>query len=32
MVDHRQVAAERKDDLNPMEWSRLHALITTRFG
>lgn len=31
MTDHRQVSPGRKDDLNPAEWTRLHAAITTRF-
>lgn len=32
VTDHRQVAPGRKDDLNPAEWSRLFAAITTRFA
>jgi N-acetyl-anhydromuramoyl-L-alanine amidase len=32
MTDHRSVAPGRKDDLNPVEWRRLHAAITARFG
>lgn len=32
MVDHRQVSPGRKDDLNPPEWSRLHAAISARFA
>jgi AmpD protein len=32
MTDHRQVAPGRKDDLNPVEWSRLHAALAARFG
>jgi AmpD protein len=31
MTDHRQVAPSRKDDLNPVEWLRLHALIAAHF-
>jgi AmpD protein len=31
MTDHRQVAPGRKDDLNPVEWQRLHALLATQF-
>jgi AmpD protein len=31
MTDHRQVAPERKDDLNPAEWERLRAAIAARF-
>jgi AmpD protein len=31
LTDHRQVAPGRKDDLNPVEWARLHAAITARF-
>jgi AmpD protein len=32
MTDHRQVAPGRKRDLNPVEWDRLVAAISTRFG
>lgn len=32
MTDHRQVAPERKDDLNPVEWKRVRAAIAGRFG
>jgi AmpD protein len=32
MTDHRQVAPGRKDDLNPVEWNRLHTALRTRFG
>jgi AmpD protein len=32
MTDHRQVSPGRKDDLNPVEWARLHAAITEKFG
>ena len=31
MTDHRQVAPGRKDDLNPVEWSRLQAALAVRF-
>lgn len=31
MTDHRQVAPDRKDDLNPAEWARLRAAIAARF-
>lgn len=31
MTDHRQIAPERKNDLNPAEWRRLHAAIAERF-
>ncbi|HVW20094.1 MAG TPA: N-acetylmuramoyl-L-alanine amidase [Opitutaceae bacterium] len=31
MTDHRQVAPERKDDLNPAEWERLRSAIAARF-
>ena len=31
MIDHRQVAPGRKDDLNPTEWSRLISAIGARF-
>jgi AmpD protein len=31
MTDHRQVAPGRKDDLNPVEWARLHAALVARF-
>lgn len=27
LVDHRQVAPGRKDDLNPMEWARFEACV-----
>ena len=32
MTDHRQVAPGRKRDLNPVEWLRLRAAMTARFG
>jgi AmpD protein len=32
MTDHRQVAPDRKRDLNPVEWDRLIASISSRFG
>jgi AmpD protein len=32
MTDHRQVAPGRKRDLNPAEWDRLVAAVTSRFG
>ena len=32
MTDHRQVAPGRKRDLNPVEWDRLAAAISSRFG
>ena len=32
MIDHRQVSPGRKNDLNPAEWTRLHAAIEKRFG
>ena len=32
MADHRQVAPDRKDDLNPVEWERLRSAIVARFG
>ncbi len=31
LTDHRQVSPGRKDDLNPTEWSRLHAAIVAQF-
>ena len=31
VTDHRQVSPGRKDDLNPVEWARLHAAIAARF-
>jgi N-acetyl-anhydromuramoyl-L-alanine amidase len=31
IADHRQVSPGRKDDLNPVEWARLHAAINARF-
>jgi AmpD protein len=31
LTDHRQISPGRKDDLNPSEWSRLHAAITESF-
>lgn len=31
MTDHRTVAPGRKDDLNPSEWLRLHALLSDHF-
>lgn len=27
MTDHRQISPGRKDDLNPTEWARLHAML-----
>jgi AmpD protein len=27
MTDHRQISPGRKDDLNPMEWSRVAAMV-----
>lgn len=32
MTDHRQIAPGRKDDLNPVEWARLHAAMAGKFG
>ncbi len=32
IADHRQVSPGRKDDLNPVEWARLHALLVGRFS
>jgi AmpD protein len=32
IVDHRQVSPGRKDDLNPVEWARLHAVLVAHFG
>jgi N-acetyl-anhydromuramoyl-L-alanine amidase len=32
MTDHRQVAPDRKRDLNPVEWERLRAAIAARLG
>lgn len=32
MTDHRQVSPARKDDLNPVEWQRLHDALHERFG
>jgi AmpD protein len=31
LVDHRQVALGRKDDLNPVEWQRFHTAVAARF-
>ncbi len=31
IIDHRQISPGRKDDLNPVEWERLHAAIKARF-
>ena len=31
MTDHRQVSPTRKDDLNPVEWSRLHIALQLHF-
>jgi AmpD protein len=31
MTDHRQVSPDRKDDLNPAEWSRLRDTIVAQF-
>jgi AmpD protein len=32
MTDHRQVSPGRKNDLNPVEWTRLQAAIAQKFG
>jgi AmpD protein len=32
VTDHRQAAPGRKDDLNPVEWGRLHAAIRAKFA
>ncbi|MEO6874245.1 MAG: N-acetylmuramoyl-L-alanine amidase [Opitutaceae bacterium] len=32
MTDHRQIAPGRKNDLNPVEWDRLRALLGAQFG
>lgn len=32
MVDHRQVAPGRKNDLNPVEWTRLQRTLTEHFA
>lgn len=32
IVDHRQVSPGRKDDLNPVEWTKLHRRLAARFG
>jgi AmpD protein len=32
MTDHRHVAPGRKDDLNPVEWTRVLSLIEAQFG
>jgi AmpD protein len=32
ITDHRQVSPGRKNDLNPVEWARLHAAIAGNFG
>ena len=32
VIDHRQVAPGRKDDLNPVEWARFQAALRARFG
>lgn len=32
VTDHRQVAPGRKDDLNPTEWTRLHAAVVAHFS
>jgi AmpD protein len=32
VTDHRQVSPGRKDDLNPVEWTRLLAAITVKFA
>ena len=32
MTDHRQVAPGRKNDLNPVEWDRLSAALSAKFG
>jgi AmpD protein len=32
ITDHRQVAPGRKRDLNPAEWDRLLAAVSSRFG
>jgi AmpD protein len=31
ITDHRQIAPDRKDDLNPVEWERLRTAIKGRF-
>jgi AmpD protein len=31
ITDHRQIAPGRKDDLNPVEWTRLREAIARRF-
>lgn len=32
MIDHRQIAPGRKDDLKPSEWTRLMAAIGAKFS
>lgn len=32
MTDHRQASPQRKDDLNPVQWSRLHATLQAHFA
>lgn len=32
MTDHRQIAPQRKDDLNPFEWERLRTALAARFA
>ena len=32
ITDHRQISPGRKADLNPAEWARLLAKVTTKFG
>lgn len=31
ITDHRQISPGRKDDLNPVEWSRFHAALIVAF-
>ncbi len=31
LTDHRQISPGRKNDLNPTEWTRLHAAIAEKF-
>ncbi len=32
ITDHRQAAPGRKNDLNPVEWTRLRAAVASRFS
>jgi N-acetyl-anhydromuramoyl-L-alanine amidase len=32
ITDHRQISPGRKDDLNPIEWSRFEAALTKAFA